>query len=46
MREVTTYQASLREPAATQRFAADLDAAAAAGFAWALPYVSLLRPGD
>lgn len=46
VREVTSYQASLRAPAATQHFAADLDGAAAAGFAWALPYVSLLDPGE
>jgi len=40
--EVTSYQSSLRDPGATERFAADLDVAAATGFAWALPYVSML----
>lgn len=40
--EVAAYQAALRGPAATETFAADLDGAAAAGFAWALPFVSLV----
>ena len=47
VREVTSYQASLRDPASTECFAAELDSAAAAGFAWALPYVALLsKPTD
>jgi EAL and modified HD-GYP domain-containing signal transduction protein len=40
--EVAAYQSALRGPAATTTFAADLDGAAAAGFAWALPFVSLV----
>ncbi len=42
VREVTSYQSALRDPVPAGHFADDLDGAAAAGFAWALPYVSLL----
>jgi EAL and modified HD-GYP domain-containing signal transduction protein len=44
--EVAAYQDSLRDPRTMAQPSADLDGAAAAAFAWALPYVSLLStPG-
>jgi EAL and modified HD-GYP domain-containing signal transduction protein len=44
--EVAAYQDALRDPRTMEPSSTDLDGAAAAAFAWALPYVSLLStPG-
>ncbi len=44
--EVAAYQDALRDPRTVEQPSPDVDGAAAAAFAWALPYVSLLStPG-